>query len=85
MLVHDGAVPHADLVHVGSRPELFALKRRHREVRVVRVRDRGRAEVLGRELREIERMDRAEDEVKPCSVRSDREEGNCGGESRLVG
>jgi hypothetical protein len=47
VLVHDGAVPHADLVHVGRGPELFALKRRHREVRVGRVRDRSRADWFG--------------------------------------
>jgi hypothetical protein len=29
MLVHEGAVAHADAVHVGRGPELFALKRRH--------------------------------------------------------
>lgn len=46
----------------------------------------GSAEVFGRELREIERMDRAEGEVQPCSVRSDgKKAGNCGGESRLMG
>ena len=30
VLVHEVAVPHADTVHVGRGPELFALKCRHR-------------------------------------------------------
>ncbi|KAJ3501830.1 hypothetical protein NM208_g16856 [Fusarium decemcellulare] len=82
MLVHDGAVPHADLVHVGRGPELFALKRRHRGALGAEGEDGfGRAEgPRGRELRE---RHGAEDEA--LSVEGEdkiSEAGDCG--SRLV-
>jgi hypothetical protein len=52
MLVHEGAIPHADAVHVGRGPELFALKRRHRGS-MSRNLPVSRADGFGEESREL--------------------------------